>query len=137
MEYLDLTGKKYGKLTAMYRIEDHKSKNGNMRTKWHCRCDCGNETDVIALNLTRNHTTSCGCARADGRKKLQRDVTGERFGHLVGIRKVENEGGNTKWLFRCDLRHLFKLGSNEPQLAKLYYDRRGYLFDISSHQKAV
>lgn len=98
---IDLTGQKFGKLTALYKVENHISKNGNKRIVWHCKCDCGNETDVLALNLTRNHTTSCGCARNDGRKKLVRDITGERFGHLVGIKKIEN-ANRTKWLFRCD-----------------------------------
>lgn len=98
----DLTGKKFGKLTALYRVDDHVSKNKNHRVVWHCKCECGNEVDVMALNLTRSHTTSCGCARADGRKKLQRDVTGERFGHLVGIRKVESRSNQTRWLFKCD-----------------------------------
>lgn len=102
MKAADLTGKKFGKLTALYRIEDHVSKNRNKRTKWHCKCDCGNEIDVIALNLTRNHTTSCGCARLDGRKTLQRDVTNQRFGHLVGIKKVESKSNQTRWLFKCD-----------------------------------
>jgi predicted SprT family Zn-dependent metalloprotease len=55
----------------------------------------------MALNLTRNHTTSCGCSRADGRKKLIRDITNQRFGHLVGIKKIENKK-RTTWLFKCD-----------------------------------
>ena len=104
---IDLTGQKFGKLTVLYKTENHISKNGNKRIVWHCKCDCGNETDVLALNLTRNHTTSCGCARSDGRKKLTRDITGERFGHLVGIRKIENTG-RTKWLFRCDCGNEFE-----------------------------
>ncbi|WHY64705.1 hypothetical protein [Neobacillus sp. SuZ13] len=98
----DLTGEKYGKLTVIYRTEDHISKNGNKRVVWHCKCDCGNETDVLALNLTREHTLSCGCARIDGRKKISRDVTGERFGNLVGVKKIENKNTLTRWLFRCD-----------------------------------
>jgi hypothetical protein len=100
-KYVDLVGRRYGKLTVLYRSENHLSKNGNSRVVWHCLCDCGNEVDVMSLNLTRNHTTSCGCARADGRKKLNRDITGERFGHLVGIKKIEN-ANRTKWLFKCD-----------------------------------
>ena len=98
---IDLTGQRFGKLTVLYRTEDHVSKNGNKRVVWHCKCDCGNELDVLGLNLTRNHTTSCGCARNDGRKKLTRDITGERFGHLVAIRRIENSS-RTKWLFKCD-----------------------------------
>lgn len=101
MAFNDLTGQKFGKLTVLYRAEDHLSKNGNKRVVWHCMCDCGNETDVMALNLTRNHTLSCGCARDAGRKPLIRDITGQRFGQLVAIQRVEN-ASRTKWLFRCD-----------------------------------
>lgn len=101
MAFNDLTGQKFGKLTVLYRTDDHISKNGNKRVVWHCKCDCGNETDVMALNLTRSHTLSCGCSREDGRKPLTRDVTGQRFGNLVGIRKIEN-ASRTKWLFKCD-----------------------------------
>lgn len=99
---IDLVGKRFGKLTVLYQAPDHISKNGNKRVVWHCKCDCGNELDVMALNLTRNHTTSCGCARTDGRKKLQLDVTNKKFGHLTGIKKVESKNGQTRWQFKCD-----------------------------------
>ena len=100
---IDLSGRKFGKLTVLYRVENHISKNGNTRPVWHCKCDCGNEIDVLALNLTRNHTKSCGCARTDGRKKLTLDITGQRFGNLVAIKKVDNPTKKgTKWLFKCD-----------------------------------
>lgn len=49
---VDLTGKKFGSLTPLYYI-----KGG----KWHCKCDCGNETDVDTRNLNSGHTKSCGC----------------------------------------------------------------------------
>ena len=54
----DLTGMKFNMLTAI-SWSVHKSG----RIEWKCRCDCGNETSVLALNLTRGHTTSCGCHR--------------------------------------------------------------------------
>ena len=94
----DLTGKKFGKLTVICRGEDHWYKNGTRNTVWHCKCDCGNEVDVMAKNLKRNHTTSCGCAAVDAGLKRRRDLTGERFGHLTCIRHVEGQ----RWLFRCD-----------------------------------
>lgn len=28
---------------------------------WHCRCACGNARDVMARNLSRGSTQSCGC----------------------------------------------------------------------------
>lgn len=98
----DLTDKKFGMLTVIGRADDHVSKNGNKRTAWICRCDCGNELVVMGLNLTRNHTISCGCARKAGRKKLMVDITNQRFGHLVALQPVENNKKGTYWLFHCD-----------------------------------
>ena len=53
----DLTGKTFGDWTVLYGPVHQSGK----RTKWHCRCKCGIERDVYAVNLTRGMTTSCGC----------------------------------------------------------------------------
>ena len=55
---VDLTNQKFGKLTAIKRADSERTN----RTKWLCKCDCGNFTEVFTSNLTRLHTTSCGCA---------------------------------------------------------------------------
>lgn len=52
----DLKGKRFGKLVALYPV----SQPDNKPMKWHCRCDCGNEVDVITNSLTSGNTTSCG-----------------------------------------------------------------------------
>lgn len=57
-KFVDLQGKKYGKLTAVKRAENVKG-----RTRWVCRCDCGNETVVSAGNLTSGAVKSCGCLK--------------------------------------------------------------------------
>lgn len=33
--------------------------------RWHMRCDCGTDAMVLASNVRRGATTSCGCARRD------------------------------------------------------------------------
>ena len=53
---LDLTGQRFGMLTALEPAEDI----GSM-TAWKCRCDCGKETVVMTGHLRDGHTTSCGC----------------------------------------------------------------------------
>lgn len=56
---LDLTGEKSGKLTA---IKPHGSdKRGS--ALWLCRCDCGNESIVLASNFKKGQSKSCGCSR--------------------------------------------------------------------------
>ena len=58
--FKDITGQKFGKLTAI----DYEIKNS--KAYWKCRCDCGNETIVANSNLINGHTTSCGCIKSKG-----------------------------------------------------------------------
>ena len=53
----DLTGLKFGKLTAVRIIEKART-NG---VKWMCRCDCGNETTAWSGKLKSGKKKSCGC----------------------------------------------------------------------------
>lgn len=55
----DLTNKRFGYLVAISidKSAPHK------RTKWFCKCDCGNTTIVPTCDLTSGHTTSCGCKK--------------------------------------------------------------------------
>ena len=61
----DLTGKRFGRLTAKFVC----GKSKDRHYLWHCVCDCGNEVVVPSNGLTCGHTQSCGC--------LQRDKTSE------------------------------------------------------------
>lgn len=66
-KFNDLTGKKFGKLTVIKRIEDAVTEKGNGFTQWFCVCDCGNEVTVLGSALTRRKrpTLSCGCLQKD------------------------------------------------------------------------
>lgn len=66
MKLRDLTGQKFGRLTVVERCLDT-----DRHTKWTCRCECGNYTNVTSDALTRGKTKSCGCymrekAKSDG-----------------------------------------------------------------------
>lgn len=89
----DLTGKKFGMLTV---IEN--SVNGDFQ-KCKCLCDCGNETVALKKSLKSGHKKSCGCIRGKNRSV---DLTGERFGKLLVLEKVNNVNGRTAWLCKCD-----------------------------------
>lgn len=54
---IDLTGKRFGRLTVQGRAEN--TKRGQVR--WRCLCDCGKETIVLGVHLRSGHTQSCGC----------------------------------------------------------------------------
>lgn len=51
-KFKDITGQKFGRLTPMEYLG---------KSKWRCKCDCGNIVDVFTQNLIRNNTKSCGC----------------------------------------------------------------------------
>ena len=45
--FRDLTGQKFGKLTVIERVEN--TKDG--RARWRCKCECGNECNVLGESL--------------------------------------------------------------------------------------
>lgn len=57
MPLIDLTGKRFGRLTVVSRA----SPIGIKRVRWAAQCDCGNETEVDGAHLRSGHTRSCGC----------------------------------------------------------------------------
>ena len=59
---IDLTGNTYGKLYVIGPDNTNISNKSNgWKSKWICQCKCGNRISVFGANLTRLHTTSCGC----------------------------------------------------------------------------
>ncbi len=58
---LDLTGQKFGRLTA---IEEVKSPEKNY-TRWLCKCECGNEKVIARASLRSGETESCGCLQKE------------------------------------------------------------------------
>lgn len=62
---LDLTGQRFGRLTALEPTEERQRTS----VVWRCRCDCGKEVFASAAKLTGGIVQSCGCLQADQRKK--------------------------------------------------------------------
>ena len=57
----DLTGKKFNRLTVLFRDETATTK----AIKWICQCDCGNTCSVAGSNLKNGHSKSCGCLNSE------------------------------------------------------------------------
>lgn len=58
MKFEDLTGKRFGRLTVIKRAPNSPA---SPSTRWHCVCDCGNETISYGTQLKNGSTKSCGC----------------------------------------------------------------------------
>lgn len=54
---IDITGKKFSRLTAMY-LTSERGKQG--QRMWMCSCDCGNQKVIMQQSLTSGNTRTCG-----------------------------------------------------------------------------
>lgn len=62
--FIDLTGKKFNRLTVIERMDN--SPKGIV--VWKCQCECGNYTFVRGSNLKSGAVKSCGCLGKDRKK---------------------------------------------------------------------
>ena len=60
----DITGEKFGHLTAVRFAGRMQSSGGNLKTVWLWRCDCGKEVEKLRENVTSGGTSSCGCMKS-------------------------------------------------------------------------
>lgn len=59
--FIDLSGQKFGRLIVVSRGQNDKYG----KTKWICKCNCGNEKIVSIRELKTGHSKSCGCLRQE------------------------------------------------------------------------
>jgi hypothetical protein len=74
---IDLTGKKFSRLTVIKRYYSETSK----KVKWECICDCGNKVVVDGNHLRDGGTQSCGCLQSERRMESHttHGLTGNRI----------------------------------------------------------
>lgn len=73
-KFIDLTGKKFGRLLAIERLKNNNKNNA----VWLCKCDCGITKPVVGYLLTSGQSTSCGCYQRSGLHKTH----GQSHTHL-------------------------------------------------------
>ena len=109
-KFKDYSNQKFGRLQPLKRlyVKNHK-------TYWLCKCDCGNIIEKPISYLISGNCKSCGCLsremaqiklkeiKGKGNSKSLKDFTGQRFGRLLVLKRVENNKFNqVRWLCRCD-----------------------------------
>ena len=102
---IDITGMRFGKLTAVSMESDRR--HGSQ--VWRCICECGNSKLVIRKSLLAGGTRSCGCMIKGGRYKHGYDggsrginLTGCRFGKLTVVAFLEASQRGWLWECSCD-----------------------------------
>ena len=85
---IDITGRKYHRLTVLKFSNMEYRKNGKSRSVWECKCDCGN---IILLRKDQfiypySHYKSCGCwHREESSKRPKHNKTGKYIKINKGI----------------------------------------------------
>lgn len=95
MKLRDLTGKKFGSLTALEtcgRMHGH--------VAWRCVCDCGNEKVVSMNHLVKGAVRSCGCLSDGKYKKIA----------VAGVKKTYTQWSAETGIPAATIRQRMRLG---------------------------
>lgn len=99
-EPASMIGKVFGRWTVIG--ESVRTQSGER--KWLCRCECGTQRYVLERSLRSGGSLSCGCLRKERSQKANSpDLTGQKFGELTAIRRVDSaeRKGGARWLCQC------------------------------------
>lgn len=85
-KHKDLTGKVFGKVTALYPTEERIGK----AVVWVCECSCGNLCRIPSNRLASGDNKNCGCSRGN-----------LRHGHAVGGKRSKELEAYNNAMRRC------------------------------------
>ena len=98
---IDLTGQKFGELTALYIDPDDSD-------YWICQCSCGRVKSIRGYELRKGRIKSCGTC-----SKLI-DLTNKKFGEWTALEYI----GNRKWKCQCSCGKIGVVSSYELRSGK-------------------
>jgi hypothetical protein len=97
--FLNLTGKRFGKLTVIEIADPYVKPNGKRVTRWMCKCDCGTVKAMVMNVANRRINSSCGCAR-----RLTASVKFRKHGEAGPLTKTAEYRAWAAMISRCENR---------------------------------
>lgn len=126
----DLTGQRFGRLTALY----HVYKEGRVKDSyWHCRCDCGNELDVLTGSLVQGLTKSCGCWNREQSGKMHDHMHYQDDTCVEVLKRCCTDTGRNKFGFRG----LFLTNDGKYRASITFQGKHYNLGHFASYDQAV
>lgn len=124
VRFEDLSGQKFGRLTALYPI-----KKGNKNSiYWTCKCECGNTTEVLPYHLKSGRIKSCGCLFLES-------VSGENNSRWKGGITPENVKARNNDEYKEWRKSVYKKDWYACQCCGNIVDLRAHhLFNFSDHE---
>ena len=89
-KYDYIIGNKYGSLTVLEYVG---------KSKFRCKCDCGNETIADGESLLNGRRKSCGKCKPEEERK---ELIGKRFGKLTVTSFAYSKDNRLYWNCVCD-----------------------------------
>ena len=127
--FVDLSGRKFTRLLALYPTE---KRDVHGSVIWHCKCDCGNTIDVTQANLVYGNYKSCGCLKAEKKKKISSRL------HIIDGTCIEIL---KKRKYRCDnksgFRGVYRTDAGRYRVDIGFKGRRFYLGIYDTYDEAV
>ena len=121
--YADISGQHFGMLTALYPVQK-RDKRGSVI--WHCRCACGQETDISYNSLVYTNVKSCGCQRKVHNEKIHSDLThagGTSLEMLSSKKLPANNTTGHKGVYLVRGKYMAKIVFQKKQYFLGFYNR--------------
>lgn len=109
---IDITGKKYGKLTVLKR--DGYTNGKRKKILWLCECECGKLVYRTATHLKQNNNCSCG----ECNKEKDEDIIGKQFGYWEVLKRVSPKSRKRRYLCLCKCGNMKEVNYDSLKLGK-------------------
>lgn len=94
MKFIDLTGRKFNRLTVVRYV----GKNKSRQSRWDCVCDCGKMHQSTGTHLQYGDVSSCGCQRKNNKSGFIDGRTGSpEYTSYHAAKKRCNPKFKDKW----------------------------------------
>lgn len=126
---INLTGKRFGRLVAEYPTarRDHKGS-----VYWHCRCDCGGETEATEDGLVYGNNLSCGCLKRENQRRISEHLHRVDGTCVEWLEKRKNRKDNTS-----GFRGIYRTKNGSYRATIGFKGDRFYLGTFKSMEEAV
>lgn len=98
---IDLADQRFGKLL----VGKLAPARGDGKTRWTCRCDCGQDTAKLGVSLRAGKITHCGCSKQLylPQSRVPKNRAGLPFGMLTALDLVAPDGREgRRWRCQCE-----------------------------------
>ncbi len=125
----DLTGQKFGRLTALYPTEKRDKKGSVI---WMCECSCGNRIEAASDSLKNGIYQSCGCLKKEHQMGLNNSLHRVDGTCIEVLEHRKHRSDNVS-----GFRGVFKTKKGKYRVSIGFKKKRFYLGTFDTYEDAV